>query len=91
MRFPNPYSSVQLPDSFATNRLAILDACVLANYQLCDTLLRIAEPPALFEPKWSVEIIDETVRVLQNKLNWPTQVAGSFQRELKANFAEALS
>ena len=26
----------------------VLDACVLANYSLCDTLLRLAEPPALY-------------------------------------------
>lgn len=25
----------------------VLDACVLANYSLCDTLLRLAEPPRL--------------------------------------------
>ena len=29
----------------------VLDACVLANFSLCDTLLRLAEPPRLFEPK----------------------------------------
>jgi len=38
----------------------VLDACVLANFSLCDTLLRLAEPPRLFEPKWSEEIIRET-------------------------------
>ena len=37
--------------------LVVLDACVLANFSLCDTLLRLAEPPPLFEPKWSDEII----------------------------------
>ena len=31
--------------------LVVLDACVLANFSLCDTLLRLAEPPRLFEPK----------------------------------------
>jgi hypothetical protein len=35
----------------------VLDACVLANFSLCDTILRLAEPPRLFEPKWSEEII----------------------------------
>jgi hypothetical protein len=27
-----------------------------SNFFLCDTLLRLAEPPQLFEPKWSEEI-----------------------------------
>jgi hypothetical protein len=42
--------------------LVLLDACVLANFSLCDTLLRLAEPPRLFEPKWSEEIIRETIK-----------------------------
>jgi hypothetical protein len=40
----------------------IIDACVLANFSLCDTLLRLAGEPRLFEPKWSDEIIQETTR-----------------------------
>ena len=48
--------------------LVVLDACVLANFSLCDTLLRLAEPPRLFEPKWSEEIIRETTRTLESKL-----------------------
>src|SRR3981081_3756683 len=51
--------------------LVVLDACVLANFLLCDTLLRLAEPPRLFEPKWSEEIIRETTRTLELKLGWP--------------------
>ena len=44
--------------------LVVLDACVLVNCSLCDTLLRLAEPPRLYEPKWSEEIIAETIRTL---------------------------
>ena len=51
--------------------LVVLDACVLANFSLCDTLLRLAEPPRLFEPKWSEEIIRETTRTLELKIGWP--------------------
>jgi hypothetical protein len=47
--------------------LVVLDACILANFSLCDTLLRLAEPPRLFEPKWSEEIIRETIRTLELK------------------------
>ena len=53
----------------------VLDACVLANFSLCDTLLRIAEPPRLYEPKWSDEIIRETTRTLESKLRWPSSLA----------------
>jgi hypothetical protein len=48
--------------------LAVLDACVLVNFSLCDTLLRLAEAPALYEPKCSAEIIAETVRTLESKV-----------------------
>ena len=37
--------------------LVVLDACVLANFSLCDTLLRLAEAPPLYEPRWSAEVI----------------------------------
>jgi hypothetical protein len=67
----------------------VLDACVLANFSLCDTLLRLAEPPRLFEPKWSEEIIQETIRTLETKLGWPPALTGRFQDELRAHFAEA--
>jgi hypothetical protein len=36
--------------------VAVPDACVLANFSLCDTLLRLAEPPELYEPSWSEQI-----------------------------------
>lgn len=42
--------------------LVILDACVLVGGGLRDTLLRLAETPRLFVPKWSDDIINETVR-----------------------------
>ena len=51
--------------------LVVLDASVLANFSLCDTLLRLGEPPRLFEPKWAEEIIRETTRTLELKLGWP--------------------
>jgi hypothetical protein len=49
--------------------LAVLDACVLAAFSLCDTLLRLAEAPPLYEPKWSAEIMVETVRTFEAKLD----------------------
>ena len=67
----------------------VIDACVLANFSLCDTLLRLAEGPSLFEPKWSEEIIGETTRTLESKLAWPRSLVRYFEAELRANFAEA--
>jgi hypothetical protein len=69
--------------------LVVLDACVLANFSLCDTLLRFAEPPRLFEPKWSEEIIRETARTLELKLQWPIALIAHFEAELRAHFSDA--
>jgi len=43
-------------------RIAVLDACVLVQAPLRDTLLRLAEPPSLYRPVWSEEIIVEMKR-----------------------------
>jgi hypothetical protein len=69
--------------------LVVVDACVLANFSLCDTLLRLAEPPRLYEPKWSEEIIRETTRTLEFKLGWPSTLTAYFEAELRAHFSEA--
>jgi hypothetical protein len=39
--------------------IVILDTCVLAPMPLCDLLLRLAEEPAFFVPRWSAEILRE--------------------------------
>lgn len=68
---------------------ALLDACVLVNFSLCDTLLRLAEPPGLFQPRWSEEILRETTRTLEVKLGWPVSLTAHFQSELRLHFREA--
>jgi predicted nucleic acid-binding protein len=45
----------------------VLDACVLVPMPLCDTLLRLAEEPAFYIPKWSQQILEEVERTL---LRW---------------------
>ena len=65
------------------------DACVLVNYSLCDTLLRFAESPWLFLPKWSGEIIRETPRTLESKLEWPPSLVKHFEAQLRTHFAES--
>ena len=44
--------------------VAVLDACVIVPAGLRDTLLRLAETPRLYVPKWSGEI---TSVVTQNR------------------------
>ena len=39
--------------------IAVLDTCVLAPMPLCDTLLRLAEDPAFYIPRWTDDIIRE--------------------------------
>lgn len=48
----------------------LLDACVLANYDVCNLYLRLAEKPRLFLPKWSPDILDEVYNTHVNKLDW---------------------
>jgi len=67
----------------------VLDACVLVNFSLCDTLLRLAEAPPLYEPKWSADIIAETVRTLECKLGWPAALTSHLQSELLSHFGDA--
>ncbi|MBM3735545.1 MAG: PIN domain-containing protein [Acidobacteria bacterium] len=67
----------------------LLDACVLVNFSLCDTLLRLAEPPRLYEPRWSQQIIAETTRALEAKLNWPRNLVAHFESELRTHFVDA--
>lgn len=53
--------------------IAVLDTCVLAPMPLCDTLLRMAEDPAFYIPKWSADIMSELRRTLQRMGYTPAQ------------------
>src|ERR1022692_2774267 len=45
--------------------ITILDACVLVPMPIVDTLLRLAEEPAFYTPKWSPDILQEVRKTLQ--------------------------
>lgn len=47
--------------------VAVLDACVLAPMPIADTLLRLAEEPAFYLPRWSDELLSELERTLGEK------------------------
>lgn len=69
--------------------LVILDACVLAPMPLCDTLLRLAEEPAFYIPKWSANILEEVRGTL---LGWGYSAAQAERRItlMQAAFADAI-
>ncbi|MGA3373140.1 MAG: PIN domain-containing protein [Terracidiphilus sp.] len=67
----------------------ILDACVLVNAALRDTLLRIAEPPRLFLPRWSEEIVVETTGTLESKLGVTREQTAHLVGELRKHFEDA--
>jgi hypothetical protein len=66
-----------------------LDACVLANFGVCDLLLRLSERPRLIVPHWSAEVLAEVHRTHTEKLRWPPALAGTFQTELSRAFPDA--
>ena len=45
--------------------IVLLDACVPAPMPLCDLLLRLAEEPAFFAPRWSADILREVNSTLR--------------------------
>lgn len=53
--------------SLVNQYIVVLDACVLLPMPLCDTLLRLAEEPALYLPRWSSDTLFE---VRRNLLKW---------------------
>ncbi|MCH8476161.1 MAG: PIN domain-containing protein [Opitutales bacterium] len=67
----------------------VLDSCVLANFAVCDLLLRLAERPRLFLPVWSDTILQEVHRTQVEKLNWEKRLADSFRKELSRAFPGA--
>lgn len=69
---------------------AILDACVLLPMPLADTLLRMAETPRLYLPKWSDQIMEEVNRNLGGK-PWNKTIEQVQHREkaLRTHFPEA--
>jgi len=67
----------------------VLDACVLIPMPLADTLLRIAEAPRLYLPKWSQTIMEEVTRNLISKWEMPPEKALRREEELRRHFPEA--
>jgi len=56
---------------------------------LRDTLLRLAEAPRLYLPRWSDEIISEMARTLEHEIGLTPQKTAHLVSELKTHFGEA--
>jgi predicted nucleic acid-binding protein len=69
--------------------LVVLDACVLVGAALRDTLLRLAETPRLYVPKWSDDILAETERTLQKYFRKTAAQTQHLISELQKTFPEA--
>jgi predicted nucleic acid-binding protein len=69
---------------------AVLDACVLVPMSLCDTLLRLAEEPAMYRPLWSEQIMAEMVKALRTKLHRTAAEAEHRRQKMNESFPEAM-
>jgi predicted nucleic acid-binding protein len=67
----------------------VLDACVLIPMPLADTLLRLAETPSLYAPRWSAEILAEVSRNLIAKIGLTPAQAQWREEQLRAHFPES--
>lgn len=66
----------------------IVDACVLVQAAVRDTLLRLFERQ-LFLARWTDEIIEETVRTLQDKRGRTVEQTNHLVNELSTHFPDA--
>lgn len=68
---------------------AVLDANVLVQAPVRDSLLRLAEEPALYRPLWSEAIIAEVKRTLENKFRIAPSRTAHLEAALLEHFPEA--
>jgi predicted nucleic acid-binding protein len=68
--------------------VAVLDACVLVPFYLCDTLLRAAEA-GLYQPRWSRDILEEVERALLERLRAAPGRVRRLLAAIRATFPEA--
>ena len=70
--------------------VAVLDTCVLAPMPIADTLLRLAEEPAFYTPKWSPDILQELQKTLQDKFAYSQAQTDRRIESMKLTFPEAM-
>ena len=67
----------------------VLDACVLIPMPLADTLLRLAEAPRFYLPRWSDLIMEDVTRNLIARWGMPVDKARRREDEIRRSFPEA--
>jgi len=67
----------------------ILDANVLVQAPIRDTLLRLAEGPTLYRTCWTEEIMAEVKRTLEGKFGITRSRTGHLEAKLREHFPEA--
>ena len=65
----------------------VLNACVLVNAAVRDTLLRLAQKQ-IFKPYWSDEIMGEVIGVLQRKMHKSPEQTAHLIQQLRIHFDE---
>jgi predicted nucleic acid-binding protein len=70
--------------------VALLDSCVLVPMPVVDTLLRLAEEPAFYSPRWSELILSEVERVLRDKWKYPGASTKLRIQAMRDSFPEAM-
>lgn len=78
-----------MPSAGREEIVAVLDACVLFPASLRDTLLRLAEAPRLYTPKWSDRIWDEVMRNLESRRKLTPEKIAHLAAQVKLHFPEA--
>jgi len=78
-----------LPVSAPGDIIAVLDACVLLPASLRDTLLRLAETPRLYIPKWSDQIWAEVTRNLKSRRKLSLEKIAHLTEQIQLHFPEA--
>lgn len=68
---------------------AVIDANVLVQAPLRDTMLRLAEGPELYRPLWSDEIMAEVQRTLERQFGIAPNRTAHLESTLRRHFPEA--
>ncbi len=73
-----------------SRHVAVLDACVLIPMPVVDTLLRIAEEPAFYSPRWSADILNEVSKTLSGKWKYSEAACRRRIETMQLAFPEAM-
>ncbi|MEO7141906.1 MAG: PIN domain-containing protein [Bryobacteraceae bacterium] len=78
-----------MPAEAPSDLIAVLDACVLWPASLRDTLLRLAETPRQYIPRWSDEIWREVTRNLEVGRKLSPEKTAHLREQVQEHFPDA--